>query len=86
MYYNQKIARTAKLLLRRCGYQTPQYREVTELTSLLPKNKNESMFSLATEAYQSLERGGIHSSHIMLYLEQQEKQGSNFYIRICVGF
>ncbi|XP_005177407.2 sodium/potassium/calcium exchanger 4-like [Musca domestica] len=71
MYHNRKISQTAKKLLLKCGLHTAQYREVTEFTPLL--TKNESKFSLATEAYVSLERG-LHSSHLMLYLEQQEKQ------------
>ncbi|XP_073829806.1 sodium/potassium/calcium exchanger 5-like [Musca autumnalis] len=71
MYHNQKISKTAKRLLKKCGYHTFHYQEVTEFTPLLMKN--DSKFSLATEAYISLERG-LHSSHMMLYLEQQEKE------------
>ncbi|XP_061403049.1 sodium/potassium/calcium exchanger 4-like [Musca vetustissima] len=71
MYHNQKMSTTAKRLLQTCGLHTPQYQEVCEFTPLLPKN--DSKFSLATEAYLNLEKG-LHSSHMMLYLEQQEKE------------
>ncbi|XP_075156230.1 sodium/potassium/calcium exchanger 5-like [Haematobia irritans] len=76
MYYNKKMAKTARRLLQSCGaYTTNQYREVSELSSLLPKHRNESAFSLAHEAYLSLDIG-LHSSHMLLYLENKEKQDS----------
>ncbi|KAI8117769.1 Sodium/potassium/calcium exchanger 5 [Lucilia cuprina] len=75
MYHNQKMSRQAKDLLRRCGYYRPQYTEVTEFTALL-SHRHESKFSLATEAYQHIEQGGIYSSHMMLYLEYQEREES----------
>uniref|UniRef100_A0A1I8P394 Sodium/calcium exchanger membrane region domain-containing protein n=1 Tax=Stomoxys calcitrans TaxID=35570 RepID=A0A1I8P394_STOCA len=76
MYFNRKMAKTARRLLQSCS-PTPrgEYREVSELSSLLPKNRNESAFSLANEAYLCLERG-LHSSHMLLYLEHKEKQAS----------
>lgn len=75
MSHNQKMSRQAKRLLRSYGYMRPQYTEVTEFTSLLgTKNNNESKFSLATEAYQNMEQG-LSTSHMMLYLEHQEREG-----------
>lgn len=75
MSHNQKMSRHAKRLLRSYGYLRPQYTEVNEFTSLLAtKNNNESKFSLATEATQNMELG-LSTSHMMLYLEHQEREG-----------
>lgn len=75
MYHNQKISRQAKDLLRRCGFYRPHYTEVNEFTALLGSgNNNGSKFSVALEAHKVMEQG-LNLSHIMLYLEHQEKQG-----------
>lgn len=76
MYQNQKMSSYAKKLLKKCGFYRPQYTEVTEFTALLGhrRSNNESKFSLATEAYQQMEQG-LTTSHMMLYLEHQEREG-----------
>ncbi|KAM7346597.1 sodium/potassium/calcium exchanger 5-like [Cochliomyia hominivorax] len=76
MYHNQKMSRQAKRLLRSYGYYRPHYTEVNEFTALLGgKNNNQSQFSLPTEACQHIEQG-LSTSHMMLYLEHQERDVS----------
>ena len=61
--------------MRKFGYFRPQFKEINEFSHLLRgKNNNHSKYGLAVEAYEvrDLTR---NSSHIMLYLEQQEKEG-----------
>lgn len=75
MYHHKKIKRKFKVFMRKFGYFRPSYAEVSEFTHLLKsKNNNQSKYGLSTEVY-DIEELTLNSSHIMLYREQQEKEG-----------
>ncbi|TMW47651.1 hypothetical protein DOY81_007263 [Sarcophaga bullata] len=74
MYHQKKICRFLKNFMRKYGYFRPQYTEINEFSHLLKsKNNNHSKYGLAVEAYE-VRDFRRNSSHVMLYLEQQEKE------------
>lgn len=65
MFYNKEVCRLVKKCLRKLGYCQPQYKEVSEWTTLLSENQN---------VYCTLEAGLTNGSpHVVLQFEPEEK-------------